>query len=64
MGKYYIELYNKETNEEVFMIKFNDGKFDAAKEPEYADILLADVNHKNGIRIWDSLEERREKVGK
>ena len=53
MDKYYVEIYIKETGQEVFTLEVVDGEFDAAQKQKYDEILLADTERRYGIRIYD-----------
>ena len=51
MDKYYVEIYNKETDQTVFTLEVIDGEFDAAQKQKHDEILLADTELKYGRRI-------------
>lgn len=53
MNKYYIQIYNKETNQEVFTLEVVDGEFDAAQKQKHDEILLADTELKYRRRILE-----------
>ena len=55
MDKYYVEIYDKGTNQEVFTLEVVDGEFDAAEKQIHDDILLADTELKYGRRILEVL---------
>lgn len=59
VSRYYVEIYNKETNEEVFTLEVVDGKFDAAQKQKHDEILLADTERKYGRRILEAFEGNR-----
>lgn len=51
MNKYYVEIYDRETDQEVFTLEVIDGEFDAAQKQKHDEILLADTEFKYGRRI-------------
>lgn len=55
MNKYYVEIYNKETNQEVFTLEVINGEFDAAQKKKHDEILLADTELKYSRRIFHIL---------
>ena len=55
MNKYYVEIYDKETDQAVFTLEVVDGKFDAAEKQIHDDILLADTEFKYDRRILEVL---------
>lgn len=55
MNKYYVEIYNKETNQEVFTLEVVDGEFDAAQMQKHDEILLADTELKYSRRTLEVL---------
>lgn len=54
MYKYYVEIYNKETDEEVFTLEVIDGEFDEEEKRKHDEILLADTELKYSRRIREA----------
>ena len=50
--EYYVEIYDKETNKEVSMVRVIDGKYDERQKQWHDAILLGDTENKYDIRIW------------
>lgn len=57
MDKYYVEIYIKETGQEVFTLEVVNGEFDAAQKQKYDEILLADTERRYGIKIYETFLE-------
>ena len=55
MDKYYVEIYDKETDQAVFTLEVIDGEFDEEQKQIHDDILLADTELKYERRVLETL---------
>ena len=55
MNKYYVEIYDKKTNQEVFTLEVVDGEFDEAQMQRHDELLLADTELKYERRVLETL---------